>query len=137
MGKIVYGIVAPRPTKSTTEAFGTSAEPTPIKGGQGTAYRAGNIVLKPAEYETLENWVADIFESLPESKEVRVARPVKSVAGKWIYDGYVAWTFLRGSQTKGQYDKKLVASEAFHRLIRDVKKPDSFERTAKLLGCSC
>lgn len=121
---IVYGVIAPRPAKSTAEAFGTSVDPTPIKGGQGTAYRAGDIVLKPAEHEALENWVADIFESLPESKEVRFARPVKSVAGKWIYDGYVAWTLLRGSQAKGQYDKKLVASEAFHRLIKNVKKPD-------------
>jgi len=123
MDKIVYGVVAPRPTQATAIAFGSDVEPVPIAGGQGTAYRAGNIVLKPAGDGEEEAWTAELFEKLPASSEGRFARPIKSVEGTWIHDHYVAWTFLPGDHVNGRYDKKLAAAEAFHRLLQGIPKP--------------
>jgi len=123
MDKIVYGVVAPPPTQATALAFGSDVEPVLIAGGQGAAYRAGNIVLKPAGDAEEESWTAELFDKLPVSSEVRFARPIKSVEGTWIHDHYVGWTFLQGDHVNGQYDKKLAAGEAFHRVLRGIPKP--------------
>lgn len=123
MEKIIYGVVAPPPTQATALAFSSDVEPVLIAGGQGTAYRAGNIVLKPAGDAEEESWTAELFERLPASSEVRFARPIKSVEGTWIHDHYVAWTFLQGDHISGQYDKKLAAGQAFHRLLKGIPKP--------------
>lgn len=117
-----YGKRIHPPTKETAEAFGVFAEPVLLQGGQGTAYRAGDLVLKPVEGE--HSWVAELFLSLPESPHVRFARPIKSREGGWVYHGYVAWTFLNGKHTKGHYEQKLSASLAFHDLLINQKKPE-------------
>jgi len=123
MDRIIYGVVAPPPTQVTALAFGSDVEPALIAGGQGTAYRAGNIILKPAGHAEEESWTADLFENLPASPEVRFARPIKSVEGTWIHDHYVAWTFLQGNHVNGQYEKKLAAGKAFHGLLKGIPKP--------------
>lgn len=119
-----YGIKIKPPTIYTTEAFGSKEEPVLLAGGQGTAYRSGNIVLKPSEGDDRANWMTNIFSNLVESGEVRFAKPIKSIHGNWIQDGYVAWTFLEGEHVKGQYDKKVKASQKFHNLLKDVPKPN-------------
>jgi hypothetical protein len=113
MNKIIYGVVTAPPTQATALAFGSDVEPVRMMGGQGTAYRAGNIVLKPAGNAEEEFWSAELFEKLPASSEVRFARPIKSVEGTWIYEHYVAWTFLQGDQVNGRYDNKLVLTKPF------------------------
>ncbi len=118
-----YGVNATPPTIATAEAFGSSVEPVRLAGGQGTTYRAGEIVLKPAEGDDGGAWAAELFDSLPESADVRFARPIKSVRGSWIHDGYVAWSFLSGDHIKGQYGDKLKASRAFHSLLSNAPKP--------------
>lgn len=96
MNKIVYGVVASLPTRATAHAFGSDVNPVFLAGGQKTTYRAGDVVLKPAGRTEEASWIANLFEKLPEDSGVRFARPVKSIEGTWIHDGYVAWTFLQG-----------------------------------------
>lgn len=119
-----YGVKAEPPTRSLVEAFGTTESPVPLKGGQNTNYIAGNIVLKPEDNVVFANWMARLFESLPESPYVRFPRPIKTIAGTWVYKGYVAWSFLKGEHVKGHYKEKLNASIDFHRLLKNIPKPD-------------
>ena len=125
--KINYGVKISPPTIEIARAFGSNEEPVRLKGGQNTSYIAGNIVLKPAGGKSGTEWRAQVFSSLPESREVRFHRPIKSIHGDWAHEGYVAWEFLKGEHVKGQYDKKLKASHAFHELLKGVSQPEGLK----------
>lgn len=119
-----YGVKAAAPNKFLVKAFGGSEDPSPLSGGQNTNYIAGNIVFKPSDNTEFSNWMAELFESLLDNPDVRFPRPIKSVNGLWIEQGYVAWTFLEGKHIKGEYNKKVPASVAFHKLLKDIPKPE-------------
>ncbi len=125
--KMNYGVKISPPTIEIARAFGSNVEPVPLKGGQNTSYLAGNIVLKPAGGKSGTEWRAQVFSSLPESRDVRFNRPIKSIHGDWAHEGYVAWAFLKGEHVKGQYDKKLKASVAFHELLKGVPQPEGLK----------
>src|SRR5487761_83131 len=110
-----YGVKAVPPTASVARAFNSSEIPTLLDGGQKTTYHSGDIVLKPSDDAEFSNWTADVFAGLEESPLVHYPKPIKSIDGFWIYEGYVAWSFLKGKHVKGQYDEKLSASLAFHK----------------------
>jgi len=118
-----YGKRIAPATQEIAQAFGVPLAPQPLRGGQGTTYRAGNIVLKPADSDAAAQWMAEVFTDLPESSSVRFARPVRSLHGGWVYRDYAAWTFLEGVNEPGQYDVKLSASWQFHALLRGIEKP--------------
>ncbi len=111
------------PTKEIARAFGSSVEPERLEGGQGTSYRSGEIMLKPADSAEYSEWIAELFSSLPASPGVRFARPIKSSSDEWIYDGYVGWEFLEGEHIEGYYHDKLIASKIFHKSLAGVAKP--------------
>ena len=119
-----YGTKINPPTQAIAEAFGSKEIPVLLKGGQGTTYRSGNIVLKPGEGIKKQKWTAETYQGLPESSEVRFPRPIKSINGTWAQDGYIALSFLEGEHIKGHYEKKLSASIAFHKLLGGISKPD-------------
>lgn len=119
-----YGTKIAPPTQNIAEAFGSKEAPVLLKGGQGTSYRSGNIILKPSEGTEIQNWTAETYESLVESPEVRFPKPIKSIHGTWVCQGYIALSFLEGEHVRGHYDKKLSASIAFHKLLKGIPKPD-------------
>lgn len=123
MSAYCYGKQIEPATVDVARVFGVEAKPRRLESGQGTTFVAGNVILKPAESETAAEWMAEAFAQLPESPTVRFARPVRSIRGAWVYRGYVAWTLLEGEHERGQYDKKLLASEAFHSLLKPIEKP--------------
>lgn len=115
------------PTKDTAASFGSSEKLELLSGGQGTSYRSGMIILKPADDFERTQWMAKIFTDLPSNENVRFARPIKSSNGEWICDGYVAWGFLEGNSVRGGYEEKLFASSVFHELLKDIPRPDFLE----------
>src|SRR3989344_3575153 len=117
MDGVIRSNIVHAPIESIAIAFGSKEEFIPLKGGQGTAYRSGNIIVKPADGVEQSRWLAEIFSKLPESDNVRLATPVRAITGEWIYEGFVAWTFLEGEHIKGDYEKKIKGSFAFHDLI--------------------
>jgi len=51
------GSTTPEPPQQVLVAYGITGPPTPIAGGQGTSYRAGDLVLKPdADAEFIQWW---------------------------------------------------------------------------------
>ncbi len=125
-----YGVETPPPTLDTAKAFNSKETPVLLQGGQKTTYRSGDIILKPSEGAEFSIWMAEVFKDLPEYPSVRFAKPISSTEGNWIEDEYVAWSFLEGEHVKNQYDKKLIASREFHKLLANIPKPD-FIGTAK------
>jgi hypothetical protein len=124
------------PTTSTALAFGSAVEPVLLPGGRGTTYRAGGIILKPAGTEEHEMWVADMLATLPDNPAVRFARPVRSVSGAWVHEGYVAWTFLEGEHVRGYYQQKIMASRALHHLLRPATKPPFLDTPTNSWGAA-
>ena len=105
------------------KAFGSSEKPVLLAGGQGTAYRVGSIVVKPAGNIEEAFWVAELFHTMPTTPEVRFPKPVRSVSGNWIEHGFVAWIFMEGEEMGEHYLEKLQASRVFHKALKDISEP--------------
>lgn len=132
-------------------AFGASGSvPVPLTGGQGTAWRAGDIVLKPAESRRAARWTAELYSTLsgpgfrvPRPVRARPARtrPVRAAGrtggtagardtadGDWVAEGWVAWQWLPGapadwSGVSPRWAELLTVSRAFHAALAGIPAP--------------
>lgn len=107
------------PPHSVLAAWAIS-DPEPLAGGQGQAFRAGSIVLKPTEEPGQSVWLAEVLEGLDAGAAVRVVRPVRSLTGSWVVDGWVAWRWMEGTHGDGMWDEVLETSRRFHRAVTSV-----------------
>ena len=65
-------------------AFGLAGTvPMRLSGGQGTAWRAGHVVLKPADSLRAGRWFAEVYDALT-GPGFRVPRPVRALTGDWL-----------------------------------------------------
>ncbi len=109
-------------------AFGLDGVvPARLAGGQGTAWRAGPIVLKPAELEQADRWNADLFDTLT-GPGFRVPKPVRAVNGDWIADGWTAWRLVSGvaadwSGVSPRWPELIAGSRALHAALAPVRVP--------------
>ena len=113
-----------RPGPEVLASFGASADPVSLPGGRGTAWRAGEIVLKPAGDPRVARWTADLYRGLNPQDPLdplaarrdplaarrdpgfRVPRPLRTIAedettGDWVAQdplagAWVAWQWLPG-----------------------------------------
>ena len=112
-----------RPGPEVLASFGASADPVSLPGGRGTAWRAGEVVLKPAGDPRVARWTADLYRDLDpldlldplspldplaarRDSGFRVPRPLRTVAedgatGDWVAQdplagAWVAWQWLPG-----------------------------------------
>jgi hypothetical protein len=87
-------VVAPPPT--VLDAFGAAFEPKPLAGGQGRAWKAGDIVLKPLGMAPVAlEWQFEVLSTIrPDG--FRVAPPRRSTAGELVVEGWTAWTAVAG-----------------------------------------
>ncbi len=99
---------AARPPDRALLAFGVRRQPVhPLGGGQGRAWAAGDLVLKPVDDVVEAVWAADVLASLVEDG-FRINRPVRSRADQWVVDGWSAWRRLRGEHdTAGRWSDVL------------------------------
>lgn len=79
--------------------------------------------MKPAPHPDEVRWIGKTFSQLTFSPDVRVPRPVATGQGEWIVQDHVAWTWIEGKETVGNYDDKLIAARAFHTGVRSLKRP--------------
>ena len=55
-----------RPPDDVVAAFGATEAPARLPGGQGAAWRAGDIVIKPADAsDEVLAWQADLLAGVP------------------------------------------------------------------------
>ncbi|MGD0864443.1 MAG: hypothetical protein ABSA49_02680 [Rhizomicrobium sp.] len=109
--------------KAIAEIFGAKDAPVLLNGGQGGTFRAGAIVIKPADNMEEAAWLAETFNGLGDTAKIRTPKPVLSTNRKWIEDGYVAWSFTEGHIKGGVYREKSEACDAYNRLVGRVAKP--------------
>jgi hypothetical protein len=139
-----------RPDPGVLAAFGAHADPVPLPGGEGTAWRAGEVVLKPAGDPRVARWTADLYRDLAGRRDqsFRVPRPLRTVAGNgatgdwvagdwvagdWVAGGpvtggWVAWQWLPGEPASWAgvsplWPRLIAASRAFHAALAGRPAP--------------
>ena len=112
-----------RPPPHVLAAFGAAgADPVPLAGGTGTAWRAGDFVLKPLDMaEDALAWQCAVLGGL-EPAGVRVAAPLRTAGGALTAAGWTAWPHLAGRH-EPRWPEILAAGEALHAALRDVPRP--------------
>jgi len=113
-----------RPSNQVLADFGIEhARPVRLPGGEGRSWRAVDVVLKPAGSVAETQWVAEVFSALPDSGAVRAPRPVSTVSGTWVSDGWMAWSWLPGETAIARWSEIIAAGCALHTLLADVPRP--------------
>src|SRR5512146_38227 len=133
-----------RPSPAVLASFGAVAgrdtAPVPLPGGQGTAWRAGQIVLKPAGDPRVARWTAGLYLSLSGHRDpgFRVPRPLRCLAGNraagdWVAEDretgtWVAWQWLPGEPANWagrspSWPRLIAASRAFHAALAGWPAP--------------
>lgn len=137
-----------RPSPAVLAAFGAApgagtdrgAAPVPLPGGQGSAWRAGQLVLKPAGDLRVARWAAGLYLSLSGRQDpgFRVPRPLRcpagnGAAGDWGAQdsetgAWVAWQWLPGEPAdwtgrSAAWPGLIAASRAFHAALAGWPAP--------------
>ena len=101
--------------------------PTPLTGGRGLAWRAGSVVVKPAD--TTEESLAWQAETLGQASghDLRVAMPRRSAQGSFVVDGWMASTFCAGSHQPGRWLDIVAVADRLHGALVGVGRP-AFDR---------
>jgi hypothetical protein len=129
-----------RPGPEVLASFGASAYPVPLPGGQGTAWRSGEVVLKPAGDPRVARWISGLYRDLAARRNsgFRVPRPRRTVAGDgangdWVAQdplagAWVAWQWLPGEPASWSgvspfWPSLIAASRAFHAALAGRTAP--------------
>ncbi len=103
-------------------AFGVTAEPEPLGGGRGTAWRCGALVLKPLDTSVEElEWQGRLFGSLA-CDGFRVSRLLG------LHDGWCGWEHVAGEHRARAWPEVIEVGERFHAAIADVSRPAFLDR---------
>ncbi|HVT76167.1 MAG TPA: hypothetical protein VHD87_03990, partial [Acidimicrobiales bacterium] len=83
-----------------------------------TAWRAGDVVLKPVQEPNPgeADWVAGVLDAVDEDG-FRVIKPVRSVDGGWLEDGWTAWCWFNGHHERARWREVVAAADAFHAAV--------------------
>jgi uncharacterized protein (TIGR02569 family) len=108
--------------------FGVAGSaPMRLAGGQGTTWRAGPMVLKPADSLRAGRWFAEVYDALS-GPGFRVPRPVRAATGDWVAHGWTAWQCVAGapadwSGVSPRWPELIAVSRALHAALAGVSAP--------------
>ena len=116
-----------RPTGAVVRAFGVTAEPEALEGGEGGSWRAGDLVFKAAPAVDEWSWLGEYLPTVRDDG-FRLALPVPAVDGRWAVDGWCAQTWLAGEHpTEPRWLEVLASCERFHRASAHLPRPSFIE----------
>lgn len=113
---------AEAPPPHVLDRFGARGPAVRLAGGTSPVFRAGGIVLKPADDPGEVAWKAPLLARLPEAG-FRLGRPVRSAGGAWTVDGWTATRLVTGRPQPLRLDDALGAARAFHAALADRTRP--------------
>ncbi|HUH15550.1 MAG TPA: hypothetical protein VML35_06675 [Gaiellaceae bacterium] len=111
-----------RPPPDLLAAFDVSNEPERLTGGRGTAWRCGELVLKPVDTSVEElSWQAELFHRL-DCNGFRVSRL------RGFRDGWCAWEYVPGEHRERAWPEVIAVGERFHAALRGVPRASFLDR---------
>jgi uncharacterized protein (TIGR02569 family) len=110
-------------------AFGVSGvRPSLLGGGHGTAWLAGDVVLKPVGLDRDElQWQARIHSQV-RCDGFRLSRPRTAIDGSLSVDGWCATQYLPGRHEQRRWPEILAVGERFHLALRGIPRPPFLDR---------
>jgi len=105
-------------------AFGAAgSRPIRLKGGQGTSWRAGDIVLKPAQagHDELTWWATTSVGVRCDG--FRLAKQLLADDGSAVVAGWSATDFLAGEHGERRWPEAVAVGERLHAALRDLPRP--------------
>lgn len=112
--------IQPRaPTARALAGFANGEPATPLAGGMGEAWRAGDVVLKPSPGIEEARCHAETHAALDEVSGCRFQRPVPAPGplNGWEIDSWVAWRWIDGEPAPERAREIVLAARAYHELI--------------------
>jgi len=112
------------PPNHVLAAFGVARRtPEALSGGQGTSWRVGDLVLKPADCDEDEMlWQARTYSQIA-CDGFRLAGPRAATDGSLRVDGWCATEFVAGCHMRGRWSEVISVGERFHRALRWIPRP--------------
>ena len=104
----VMSVTPGPPPLDVRSAFGGVGSATRFASGQGTTYRVGDLVLKPTMDTREAEWSGSVLTEIVEHG-FRVARPVRSTEGRFVFEGWTAWQWVAGTSTKHNWEAVIAA----------------------------
>jgi uncharacterized protein (TIGR02569 family) len=109
-----------RPPDHIFTAFGADRRKAqPLPGG--TAWRCGEIVLKPVVHKAQEIWVSQTLASIDQPK-LRFGRPLRSRDGRNLVAGWRAYRYLTGT-AEPRPDETVLTAIVLHQATAELPKP--------------
>lgn len=115
-------LAPPSPPVTALTAFGVSATPTRLPGGQGGTFQAGDLILKPTENPDEIQWLADVYSDVVQDG-FRIARPQRSLQGDLVVDGWWAQQRLEGRHVSNKWQATFQTCRVFHFGVAHLRRP--------------
>lgn len=92
-------------------------------------FASDSVVLKPVADETEAIWIARTHLGT-EQRGFRLARPILSVSGSFVVDGWTAWSRLPGEHRLhgAPWPRIVTLCTRFHESLKDVPRPAFIDR---------
>jgi uncharacterized protein (TIGR02569 family) len=111
-----------RPPPHVLEAFGVVAEPKPLDGGRGKAWRCGELVLKPLDTSVEElEWQGRLLDSL-------VCDGVRVSHLRGLHDGWCGWEAVAGEHRERAWPDVIAVGARFHAALAGIPRPAFIDR---------
>jgi uncharacterized protein (TIGR02569 family) len=105
----------------------------PLSGGEGRAWRVGDIVLKPCSDPDEWEWLATVLPDIPQ-EGFRLALPLQAGDGSWVADGWCAQPFVPGEHAERWAD--VIASGCrFHEATAELARPAFLDARTNPWSC--
>lgn len=117
-------MVPPTPALEVLRMFGGSVPPQLLVGGRGTAWRSGDVVLKPLDM-TIDalQWQAEVLPRLDGLQTLRVSPPVRALDDTLVVKGWTAWRHVEGQHVPGSWREIIEVGDQLHLATRTLAKP--------------
>jgi uncharacterized protein (TIGR02569 family) len=113
-----------RPPQRVLAAFGADVSRLQrLRGGQGTAWRAGELILKPLD-RSLDQlaWEEEVLAGVCHDR-FRLSAPVRARDDRLEVCGWSAWQRLEGEHRPRRWAEICAVGDRFHRAIADIPEP--------------
>lgn len=117
-----------RPPADVVAAFGGTEPAERLAGGRGMTWRAGSVVLRPAEALGETEWASAVLSGLGAPDGFTVPAPLRDDRGSWTRAGWHALSWVPGSADGSRLEEVLRAGEAFQQALSAVPRPDFLDR---------
>jgi len=100
-----------------------------LEGGRGTAWRVGDVTLKPLDLLPEELlWLDEVAREHSVGGELRLSLPIRSRLGKLIVDGWTAFPYLTGEHQPGRWTELAKIARDFSAIFAEVQRPDFVDK---------